>query len=92
MKNTLIKHSLTALVATGVLSLTNISALAAEVSGTAQCAKQPIAAATVTLYAAATGAPQQLAQGKSDETGAFNLTYANAPADRVLYLGVIDCY
>ena len=86
MKNTLIKHSLTALVAVGVLSLTSISALAAKLAGTVQCANQPIAAATVTLYAAGTGAPKQLAQGKSDETGAFNLTYAGAPADSVLYL------
>ena len=41
---------------------------------------------TVTLYAAGTGAPAQLAQGKSDERGAFNLTYGDAPADSVLYL------
>ena len=40
----------------------------------------------MTLYAAGTGAPKQLAQGKSDDTGAFNLTYAGAPADSVLYL------
>jgi hypothetical protein len=86
MKNTLIKHSLTALVAVGVLSLTNISALAAELAGTVQCATQPVATATVTLYAAGTGAPQQLAQGKSDERGAFNLTYAGTAADSVLYL------
>ena len=66
--------------------LTNISALAAELTGTVQGAKQPIAGSTVTLYAAGTGAPQQLAQGKSDDTGAFNLTYTSAPADSVLYL------
>ena len=86
MRHTLHKHSLTALVAVGVLSLTNISALAAKLGGTVQGAKQPIAGSTVTLFAAGTGAPQQLAQGKSDETGAFNLTYAGAPADSVLYL------
>ena len=86
MKNTLTKHSLTALVAIGVQSLTSISALAAELAGTVQCATQPVATATVTLYAAGTGAPQQLSQGKSDDTGAFNLTYSGAPADSVLYL------
>ena len=43
MKHKLIKHSLAALVAVGVLSLTNISALAAELAGTVQGANQPIA-------------------------------------------------
>ena len=40
----------------------------------------------MTLFAAGTGAPAQLAQGKSDDTGAFKLTYTSAPADGVLYL------
>ena len=57
MKHTLIKYNLTALVAGSVLSLTNISALAAELAGTVQGAKQPIAGSTVTLFAAGTGAP-----------------------------------
>jgi hypothetical protein len=70
----------------GIILLTNLSALAAELTGTVQGAKQPIAGSTVTLYAAGTGAPQQLVQGKSDDTGAFNLTYADAPPDSVLYL------
>ena len=64
MTNPPFKHSLTALVAVGVLSLTNLSAQAAELAGTIQCAKQPIAAATVTLYAAATGAPAAIGAGQ----------------------------
>jgi hypothetical protein len=81
-----IKQHLTALVAVGVILLANISALAAELSGTVQGAKQPIAGSTVTLLAAGTDAPQQLAQGKSDDSGAFALSYADAPADSVLYV------
>ena len=80
------KQGLAALVAVGVMSLANISALAAELAGAVQGAKQPIAGSTVTLYAAGTDAPKQLAQGKSDESGAFNLTYPDAPADSILYL------
>ena len=56
MKHKLIKYNLTALVAVGVLSLTNISALAAELAGTVQGAKQPIAGSTGTLFAAGAGA------------------------------------
>ena len=87
MKNTLIKQSLTALFGVGVLSLTNISALSAELAGTVQSANQPIAAATVTLYAAGTGAPQQLAQGKTSADGRFMLKTDGAQAkDTSLYL------
>jgi len=81
-----IKQSLTALVAVSAISLTNISARAAELAGTVQAAGGPIAGSTVTLFAAGTGAPTQLARGKSDDTGTFKLTYTGAPADSVLYL------
>jgi hypothetical protein len=40
----------------------------------------------VTLYATAPDAPTQLARGKTDENGAFNLNVDQTPADRVLYL------
>jgi len=40
----------------------------------------------VTLYAASTGAPQELAQGKTDADGAFKLSAKPAPADSVLYV------
>jgi hypothetical protein len=86
MKHTHHDSTLPALVGVGIILLTNLSALAAELTGTVQGANKPIAGSTVTLYAAGTGAPQQLGQGKSDDTGAFNLTYADAPADSVLYL------
>ena len=64
MKHSHTRHNLTALVAVGVLSLANISALAAELAGTVQGAIQPIAGSIVTVYAAGNGAPTQLAQGK----------------------------
>ena len=86
MKHAVIKHSLTSLVGVGIILLTNLSALGAELAGTVQGGNQPIAGSIVTLFAAGTGAPAQLAQGKSDETGTFHLTYAGAPADSVLYL------
>jgi hypothetical protein len=86
VKNTLIKQSLTALVAVGVLSLTNISALAAELAGTIQAANQPIAAATVTLYATAEGTPSQVAQTKTDSNGRFRLDAKPAPKGSVFYL------
>ncbi len=86
MKHTHHNPTLPALVGVGIILLTNLSAPAAELTGTVQGAKQPIVGSTVTLYAAGTGAPQQLAQGKSDDTGVFNLTYSDAPADSVLYL------
>ncbi len=86
MQHQLIKQSLTALLAVGVISLANISALAAELAGTVQGAGSPIAGSTVTLYAAGTGAPTQLAQGKTDDTGAFKLEVGEPPADSVLYV------
>jgi sugar lactone lactonase YvrE len=85
MKSKFINQSVTALIA-GVFSLTNISALATELAGTVQGAKQPIAGSTVTLYAAGTDTPKQLAQAKTDDQGAFKLTYDETPADGVLYV------
>jgi hypothetical protein len=60
--------------------------MAADLAGTVQGAGLPIAGSTVTLYAAGTGAPTQLAQGKTDDNGAFNLNVDQTPADSVLYL------
>ena len=67
MKNTLIKYSLTALVAAGTFLLANVPTLAADLAGSVQGAAKPIAGATVTLYAAGTGVPTQLAQAKADD-------------------------
>jgi hypothetical protein len=86
MKHQHTKQSLTGLVAVGAMSLANISALAAELTGTVQGAGKPIAGSTVTLYAAGTGAPTQLAQGKTNGEGAFKLDAKNAPKESVLYV------
>ena len=70
MKHKLLNQSLIAFIATGAIALANISARAADLAGNVQGAGQPIAGSTVTLYAAGTGAPTQLAQWlKSKERG-----------------------
>ncbi len=46
----------------------------------------PIAQSTVTLWAAAAGAPKQLAQTKTDNDGRFDVRIADAPADSSIYL------
>jgi hypothetical protein len=68
------------------LAFSQVQAPAAELAGTVQGAGLPIAGSTVTLYAAGTGTPQQLVQGKTDDNGAFNLNVDQTPADSVLYL------
>ena len=40
----------------------------------------------MTLFAAGASAPTQLAQAKTDDQGAFHLTYGAAPVDSVLYV------
>src|SRR5262249_5469945 len=59
---------------------------ARELAGNVQAAGKPIAGATVTLSAAGTGAPAKLAEGKTDDQGAFNLDASHAPGDSVLYV------
>ncbi len=68
------------------LAFAQLRAMAAELAGNVQGAGLPIAGSTVTLYAASTGSPTQLAQGKTDGNGAFNLNVDQTPADSVLYL------
>ena len=68
------------------LAFAQVRAKAFDLAGTVQGAGLPIAGSTVTLYAAGTGAPTQLAQGKTDENGAFKLAVAQVPADSVLYV------
>ena len=46
----------------------------------------PIAQSTVTLWAASSDAPKQLAQTKTDNEGRFEIRGATAPADSSLYL------
>jgi streptogramin lyase len=55
-------------------------------AGTVQGAGLPIAGSTVTLYAAGTAAPSKLAEGKTDDQGAFKLDAGHAPSDSVLYV------
>ena len=69
-----------------MLAFAQVRAMAAELAGNVLGAGLPIADSTVTLYAASTGAPTQLAQGNTDDSGTFTLTYSDAPADSVLYV------
>lgn len=69
-----------------MLAFAQVRAMAAELAGNVQAAGLPIAGSTVTLYATHPDAPTQLARGKTDENGAFNLNVDQTPADRVLYL------
>ena len=57
-----------------------------EIEGHVLIAGQPIAGATVTLYAAGEGAPTQVAQTKTAADGAFELDAKSAPKDSVFYL------
>ena len=68
------------------LAFAQVRAMAADLAGNVQGAGLPIAGSTVTLYAAGTGAPTKLAQGKTDDNGAFDLNVDQTPADSVLYL------
>jgi streptogramin lyase len=85
IKNTR-KQNLLACALVGALAFAASNARAADLAGSVQGAAAPIDGATVTLYAAGTGAPTQLAQAKTDDRGAFKLTYGGAPADSVLYV------
>jgi hypothetical protein len=71
---------------TGMAVLFSPIVNAADLAGRVQGAGNPIAGASVTLYAAGTGTPKQLAKGKTDESGAFTLTYDAAPDESVLYI------
>src|ERR1700690_894925 len=89
-RSNLIKYGVAALAAStaliGALAFTASIARAADFTGSVQGANQPIAGATVTVYAAGTGAPTQLGQGKSDDNGALPLAIDSAPAGSVLYV------
>jgi hypothetical protein len=57
-----------------------------DVEGHVLIAGQPVAGSTITVYAAGEGAPTQLAQGKTDAEGAFDLDLKSASKDSVVYL------
>ena len=79
-------RALAALAAVAAFLLADVRAFATEVVGHVQGAGSPIAGSTVTLYAASSGAPRELAQGKTDADGAFKLSAKPAPAESVLYV------
>ena len=70
----------------GALALMSNFVVATDLSGNVQGAGQPIAGATVTVYAAGTGAPHQLAQGKTDNNGDFHLDVGHSSAENVIYI------
>ena len=80
------QQHLLAIALVSALAFTTILTHAADLSGSVQGAAKPIAGSTVTIYAAGTGAPTQLAQGKTDDNGTFTLAVDSAPADSVLYV------
>jgi len=97
MKKQLIKCSLVALtIAAGFLIVSGCSTCcnskqssarsSGEIEGHVLIAGKPVAGSTVTLFAANEGAPVQLAQGKTDGEGEFELDAKSAPKDSVVYL------
>jgi len=64
----------------------NLRTMAADISGSVYGSGSPISGATVTLFAAGTGAPVQLAQSTTDKDGTFRLSGINNSGDAVLYL------
>ena len=70
----------------GAFVFTALHTHAADLSGSVQGAGQPIAGSTVTIYAAGSGAPTQLAQGKTDDNGAFDLDVSPPSAESVIYV------
>ena len=58
----------------------------ADMKGQVMGGGAPVAQSTVTLWAASAGAPEQLAQTKTDNEGRFEVRSAGAPADSSLYL------
>jgi len=61
-------------------------AFAADIKGQVLGGGAPIAQSTVTLWAASSDVPKQLAQTKTDNEGRFKVSIAGAPADSSLYL------
>src|SRR6516164_683176 len=57
-----------------------------RLDGCVKVARQPVAGATVTLYAAGAADPAKLAEVKTDDQGAFKLDTGPATRETVLYL------
>jgi hypothetical protein len=97
MKLKLIKPGLVALTAVTLISIVSgcstcckskqsSARSSGEIEGRVLIANQPVAGATVTLFAAGEAAPTQLAQGKTDAQGAFEMDAKSTPQDGVVYL------
>ncbi len=69
-----------------LLVCTNALVIGSELSGKVEIAGSPIAGATVTIYAAGSEAPKQLAQGNTDGTGVFNINFAEMQSNNIVYL------
>jgi len=69
-----------------LMVLTACAACTANLGGRVQVAGKPVAGATVTLFTAGPAAPARLAEGKTDDQGAFKLKAKQAPKDSVLYV------
>ncbi|MBU3565877.1 hypothetical protein [Polynucleobacter sp. MWH-HuK1] len=67
-------------------AFTSTISQAADLKGNVQSAGKPIVGSTVTLFAAGTGAPTLLAQSKTDNQGAFKLSFTDASAGSVRYV------
>ena len=83
-RTTAVKLTLAALAISGMFLATR--AFAADIKGQVMGGGAPIAQSTVTLWAASSDAPKQLAQTKTDNEGRFEIRGAAAPADASLYL------
>ncbi len=83
-QGTAVKLTLAALAISGIFLATR--AFAADIKGQVMGGGAPIAQSTVTLWAASSDAPKQLAQTKTDNEGRFEIRGATAQADASLYL------
>src|SRR5271167_4085151 len=79
-----VKLTLAALAISGMFLATR--AFAANIKGQVMGGGAPIAQSTVTLWAASSDVPKQLAQTKTNNEGRFEVSTAGAPADSSLYL------
>jgi len=75
------------LLSAGMIGLAANPAAAEALDGQVLVGGQPVASSTVTLWAAGSGAPQQLAQARTDADGHFTFDSVGAPgAEASLYL------
>jgi len=81
------KIKLISVLAGGMLGLASGASAADALEGQVLGGGQPVANSTVTLWAAGSGAPQQLAQARTDANGHFAINSVGAPGpDASLYL------